>query len=79
MIAVPPSRIASSATTSLGCLLALPLLLGCGKKDDSVTLAPSATALASSQASPSSRAWHFMIDESGTTHVDMPGLSRAVR
>jgi hypothetical protein len=51
----------------------------CSKKDDSTPLAPSATALASSQAASTSKAWHFTVDLAGQTHVDMPGLSEHIK
>lgn len=57
----------------------LPGLLACGKKDDSVQLAPSASALASSQASPAAKAWHYAVDPKSTTHVDMPGLKEHIK
>jgi hypothetical protein len=50
--------------------------LGCGKKDDAAQLAPSATALASSQAT--AKAWHFTVDPKGVTHVDMPGVTEHI-
>jgi hypothetical protein len=53
-------------------------LAGCGKKDDATALAPSATALASSQAAATARAWHFAVDPKGVTHVDMPGVTEHI-
>jgi hypothetical protein len=58
---------------------ALPALFSCSKKDDSIQLAPSASALASSQASPAAMAWHYAIDPKSTTHVDMPGLKEHIK
>lgn len=55
------------------------MVISCSKKDDSVPLAPSATALASSQASPAAMAWHYAIDPKSTTHVDMPGLKEHIK
>jgi len=62
-------------------LLAAPLaaLVSCSKKDDSVQLAPSATALASSQAAPASMARHYAVDPKSTTHVDMPGVKEHIK
>ncbi len=57
----------------------LAAVVSCSKKDDSVQLAPSATALASSQASPAAKAWHYTVDPKGTTHVDMPGLKEHIK
>lgn len=57
----------------------LAAVISCSKKDDSVQLAPSATALASSQASPAAMAWHYAVDPKGTTHVDMPGLKEHIK
>jgi len=51
---------------------------GCDRKSDATLQAPSATALASSQAAPAAKAWHFTIDPKSTTHVDMPGLSEHI-
>jgi len=50
----------------------------CSKKDDPTPLAPSATALASSQAAAATKAWHFAIDPKGVTHVDMPGVTEHI-
>lgn len=52
---------------------------GCGKKDDAVALAPSATALATSQGPAAPRVWHFAIDPTSRTHVDLPGLQERIR
>lgn len=57
----------------------LPAVISCSKKDDSAQLAPSATALASSQASPAAKAWHYAVDPKSTTHVDMPGLKEHIK
>jgi hypothetical protein len=51
----------------------------CSKKDDPTPLAPSATALASSQAASSAKAWHFTVDPTGATHVDMPGVTEHIK
>jgi hypothetical protein len=56
------------------CLLAV----HCGKKDDAVQLAPSASSLAASQADPAAMSWHFAVDSASKTHVDMPGLSEHI-
>jgi len=58
---------------------ALSTVVSCSKKDDSVQLAPSATALASSQASPAAMAWHYAIDPKSATHVDMPGIKEHIK
>lgn len=55
-----------------------PTSIGCSKKDEGPALAPSATALASSESAPSAKAWHFVLDTKGTTHVDMPGLKEHI-
>jgi hypothetical protein len=57
----------------------LPALISCSKKDDSVQLAPSATALASSQASPAAMAWHYAVDPKSASHIDMPGLKEHIK
>ncbi|HEX8794898.1 MAG TPA: hypothetical protein VF765_28320 [Polyangiaceae bacterium] len=57
----------------------LPGLISCSKKDDPAQLAPSASSLASSQASPAAMAWHYAIDPKSTTHVDMPGLKEHIK
>jgi hypothetical protein len=59
--------------------VSFPAVVSCSKKDDSVQLAPSASALASSKASPAAMAWHFAVDPKSTTHVDMPGLKEHIK
>jgi hypothetical protein len=56
-------------------LALLPLSAGCGKKGDTVQVAPSATSLAVSSASAAaaSAATHFAVDGRSTAHVEMPG------
>jgi hypothetical protein len=58
---------------------ALPAVISCSKKEDSVQLAPAASALASSHASPAAMAWHYAVDPKSTTHVDMPGLKEHIK
>jgi hypothetical protein len=69
---------------NVAALALLPLSAGCGKKDDAVRVAPSATALAVSSASWTGpdgaldgslhgAATHFAIDPTSTSHIDMPG------
>jgi hypothetical protein len=52
---------------------------GCSKKDDATSVAPSATALASSQAASGAKAWHLAIDPKSATRVDMPGLKEDIK
>jgi hypothetical protein len=52
---------------------------GCSKKDENPPLAPSASALAVSQAVPSKVAWHFAVDPRSSTHVEMPGLKENIK
>jgi hypothetical protein len=59
-------------------LLGALVIAGCGKKDDATPVAPSASALASSQAAPGAKALHFAIDPASTTHVDMPGVTEHI-
>ena len=63
----------------LAALATIPFAAACGKKD-SVTIAPVASSLsASTAASGSSEAvWHFAIDERGTSHIDMPGITEHI-
>jgi hypothetical protein len=67
----------------LAALALLPVLSvtagGCDRKADATPLAPSASALASSQAAPAARAWHFTIDPKSTTQVDMPGVTEHLK
>jgi len=69
-------RRASLALVSL--VLAPAAAAACGKKDDAGTVAPAASALASSSADPAAAAWHFVIDPKSATHVDMPGLKEHI-
>jgi len=46
---------------------------------DPVALAPSATALASSEAPASPAVWHYAIDPASRTHVDLPGLQERIQ
>ena len=59
-------------------LLPVIVLLGCSKKDDATPVAPAASSLAASSASPTSGAWHFAVDAKGKTMVDMPGLKEHI-
>ena len=59
-------------------IVAFSLLAACGKKEDPTPLAPSASALAASNADPASAAWHYTVDSKSTTHVDMPGLNEHI-
>ncbi len=59
-------------------LALLPLSAGCGKADDTVRVAPSATALAVSTPSATAPVSHFAIDAKSATHVDMPGDSEHI-
>lgn len=72
-----PSAVAV-ATIALSLAALASVATGCSKKDDPVALAPSATALASSQVAASAKAWHLAIDAASTTHVDMPGLKEHI-
>jgi hypothetical protein len=51
---------------------------GCGKKDDTSTLAPASSALVATQSDPASASWHYVLDPASTTHVEMPGLSEHI-
>jgi hypothetical protein len=54
-------------------------LVACDKKEDATPLAPSASALAASSASPSAATWRYTLDPKGTAHVDMPGLNEHIQ
>jgi hypothetical protein len=59
---------------------ALVLLSACSKKDDAVTsLAPAASALATSKVDPGAIAWRYVVDPKSTTHVDMPGVKEHIK
>jgi hypothetical protein len=58
--------------------VALTTLVGCGKKEDPTTLAPVASALAASTASPGGATWHYTLDPKGTAHVEMPGVTEHI-
>jgi hypothetical protein len=60
-------------------VLAFVLLAACGKKEDTVQVAPLATALVASSADPSGTAWRYSIDAQSTAHVDMPGLKEHIQ
>jgi hypothetical protein len=60
----------------LACLLAS--AAGCGKKEDAPSLAPSASALVATQADPATSVWHYVLDPTGTAHVEMPGVSEHI-
>lgn len=72
-------RSAQMQSRALAALAVLPLLAlsaaACDRKADATPQAPSATALASSQAAPTVKSWRFTIDPKSTTHVDMPGVT----
>lgn len=51
----------------------------CSKKDEPTPLAPSASALSSSQAVTPLKVWRFIVDGKGTTHVDMPGVTERIK
>jgi hypothetical protein len=72
------ARFGTPIASFVGLVAVNATLVGCGKKDDAPTLAPSATALASSKAEATAKAWHFVLDRSGATHVDMPGLTEHI-
>jgi hypothetical protein len=58
----------------------LPVLAAtaCGK-NDSTPLAPAASALAQSTADSGTPSWHFAIDPTSTTKVDMPGIKEHIK
>jgi hypothetical protein len=58
--------------------VALVAVAACDKKDDATPLAPSASALVASPASPSASAWHYVLDATSASHVDMPGLNEHI-
>ena len=51
----------------------------CSKKDDAAGLAPAASALSASTADSTSMAWHYVVDPTSTTHVDMPGVKEHIK
>jgi hypothetical protein len=53
--------------------------IACSKKDDESRVAAAASALSASTADPSTTTWHYIIDESSTTEVDMPGLKEHIK
>ena len=59
--------------------VALVFAAACSKKDDAAQLAPAASALTVSKADSASMAWHCVVDETSTTHVDMPGLKEHIK
>jgi hypothetical protein len=61
-------------------VLALAVLLvpACDKKEDATPVAPSASALVASSATPTAASWHYGIDPKSTAHVDMPGLNEHI-
>ena len=61
----------------------LPFAAGCGKngKDGAVEVAPAATSLAASAPSAAAsggQVWHLAVDQSGTSHIDMPGVTEHI-
>jgi hypothetical protein len=63
-----------AALVLVGCSLA-----ACGKKDDAVGSAPSASSLAASTADPNAATWQYTIDPKSTVHVDLPGLKEQIK
>jgi hypothetical protein len=59
--------------------LALVLVAACGKKEDTVQVAPVSSALMASSADPSATSWRYSIDAKSTAHVDMPGLKEHIQ
>ena len=55
------------------------LASACGKKDDGAQIAPAASALNESKAEAVSMAWHYVIDPTSTTLVDMPGVKEHIK
>ena len=57
------------------------IVVGCSKKDEATTttLLPSASALASSTASPGARVVKYTIDSKGKTAIDMPAPKERIR
>ncbi len=53
--------------------------LGCGKKDEPATVAPTASALPASTVDSSMPVWHYVVDPKSATHVDMVGLKEHIR
>jgi hypothetical protein len=53
--------------------------ISCSKKEDSASIAPAASSLAASQSAPNAGTWHFVVDPTGATHVDMPGLKEHIK
>jgi hypothetical protein len=60
------------------CVLAV-ALAGCNKKSEDPAVAPSASALSATSADPSTTVWHYAIDSTSTTQVDMPGLKEHIK
>jgi hypothetical protein len=58
--------------------VALVFAAACSKKDDATELAPAASALTASKAD-STSAWHYVVDPTSSTHVDMPGLKEHIK
>jgi hypothetical protein len=63
---------------SVACLLVCAALAACGKKEDATPVAPSASALVASTADPGAPTWHYVLDPTGTAHVEMPGLDEHI-
>jgi hypothetical protein len=51
----------------------------CDRKRDDTRSDPASGALSASTADPATTAWHFTVDPSGSTQVDMPGLNEHIQ
>jgi hypothetical protein len=75
-----PYPLAWARSATAGTLLAaLASVTACSKNADNGSVAPAATALASSSASPAARVTKFEIDSTGKTTIDMPGLKEHIK
>jgi hypothetical protein len=59
-------------------VFALLVVASCSKKDEA-PLAPAASALAVSKTDSPAAAWHYAIDPTSSTHVDMPGVKEHIK
>jgi hypothetical protein len=66
---------------AVAAVLLIPGLLGaCDKKEDATPqIAPSASALVASPASPAATSWAFGVDPKNVTQIDMPGLNEHIQ
>jgi hypothetical protein len=71
-------RFAAPVLAGLLVPLAAFVALACGKKEDATPLAPSASALVASTADPAAATWHYVLESTGTAHVEMPGLNEHI-